>query len=354
MPKAKDALDEPVGSIRESLGAAWDEQETVEAPEVEAVEETAETKTERARDETGKFTKAEKEEPEEKAEEVKAEEQSAVPVVDEIIPEEHWSDADKGAFTAIPVEHRKWVMDRYKRLEADNTRKSQEAASLRSYKQQFDAILQPYRQEFALAGLDEAGGVRYLLAVRDALKNKPAETLNWLAQQYGVDLRQVAEGIQPPDPATQAVTQQVNQFGQKLTQIEQSLQQNAEQQAYRMLDTFAQEKDATGNPKHPHFEAVVETMTQLMKSGMVQLGDLETAYKQAVLLKGLTTTTAAPATAPVTVAQPDKKKEELDKAAIAAKAKKAAAGVSGGTSKKTDRKMSLRDELAARVDGSLN
>ena len=352
---AKDAPEkEPVGSIRQALSDAYDAELAEPAGEVETVTEEPEkdegSDEGRARGPDGKFVK--KEAKEEQEPETAAPEETPAAVVEEIGPEEHWSEADKAAFLAQdPKELRKWFKERYKRIEADHTRKSQEAASLRSYKQQLDAIIEPYRQDISLSGMDEVGAIRYLFSVRDAIQKDPVRGLAWLAQQYGVDLSQLANAPQP-DPAVQAVNQQVAQISTQFQQLQQSLQQDKMRQAQSLIDNFAADKDGQGNPKHPHFEAVVDTMTQLMKSGMVQLGDLEGAYSKAVLFHGLKD--PAPAPQAKTVEKPeDKKQVELDKAAAAAKAKKAAAGVSGGSTTKTDKKMTLREELEARIDGSL-
>ena len=348
---AKDTPEkESVGSIRQALESAYDAELAEPTEEVEEVAEPEKVEGSdegRARGPDGKFVKKEGEE------ELKTDEaQVETPAPEAIEPEEHWSEADKAAFRAEnAVELRKWFKERYKRIEADHTRKSQEAASLRSYKQQLDAIIEPYRQDIGLSGMDEVGAIRYLFSVRDAIQKNPVQGLTWLAQQYGVDLSQLANAPQP-DPAVQAVNQQVAQISTQFQQLQQSLQQDKMRQAQSLIDNFAAEKDGQGNPKHPHFETVVDTMTQLMKSGMVQLGDLEGAYSKAVLFHGLKDPAPAPQARPVEKPE-DKKQAELDKAAAAAKAKKAAAGVSGGSTSKTDKKMTLREELEARYEGNL-
>lgn len=335
MPKGEEPK-----SIREALDQAYDEQteevETVEAQEVETVEEK-----ETARGPDGKFAKAE-----EKLEKVEA------PVIEAIEPEEQWSEPDKNAFRAIPPEHRKWVMERYKRIESDHTKKSMEAAELRKFREHFDQVLSPYKSEIQMQGMDEIAAVRSLFAIRDRLRQDPVNGFKWLANQFGVDLTQLNEQS-TQDPASQAVNQVVQKYDSKLAQIEQTIQQDRLNQAWARINAFAQEKDATGRQKYPHFEAVSESMTQLMKAGIVPLGDLEKAYEKAVRLKPELSTPA-----PVAQVEPPKqeltdKSAELEKAAKAAKAKKAAVGVSSGATA-TDRKLTLREELAARVDGSLH
>lgn len=374
MPKPGDApAKEPVDSIQEALGDAYDAQldsddaggETAATPA--AGDGTPADDKGPARGPDGKFAKKD-ETPAPAADPAAtaATDPAAAPAAQQqppagaIEPEEHWSEQDKIAFRAIPPEHRSWVMERYKRLESDNTRKSQEAASLRSYKQQLDAIIEPQRHELQAMGVDDVGAVRMLFGIRDYLRRDPVAGIQWLAGQFGVDIAQLAN-TPPPDPAAAAVRQTEQQLGGRLTQLEQQIQNDRMQQAWRVLDTFSQEKDTTGALKHPHFEAVVNDMTQLMKSGMVPLGDLQQAYEKALRLHPELSTPAAPAAPPATPAAPansaqaatQKKDDTLDKAATAAKAKKAARGVDSGGSGKAEHKMSLHEELAARVDGSM-
>lgn len=320
-------------SIREALDQAYDEQ--LEPVEVETVEEVVETKSDRVRSPDGKFAKVEE----------------AVVPVEVIEPEDQWSDPDKNAFRAIPPEHRKWVMERYKRIESDHTKKSMEAAELRKYREQIDKVLEPYRTEIKMQGMDEVGAIQNLFSIRDHLRKDPIGGFKWLANQFGVDLNQLIEQS-PEDPAAQAVNQIVQKYDSKLSQIEQTIQQDRMNAAWARMDAFAQEKDAAGRLKFPHFEAVVDSMAQLMKAGIVPMGDLEKAYDNAVRLKPELSTPAP--VAQVEAPKVELKTDELDKAQKAAKAKKAAASVSGGADAATDRKMTLREELQARLDGSLH
>lgn len=358
---------EPV-TLRDALSSAIDDANKSADTVVEPVQEVEEPNkgSKPGRDESGKFSKKEKKgNPDEPGEDPPVDDPEIEPATIQpqdtpgIEPESHWSDQDKQAFRSIPPEHRSWVMERYKRLEADNTKKSQEAASLRSLKQNLDAVFEPYRAEMQAQGLDEVQSVRTLLGIRDQLRRDPTAGLMWLANQFGVDLTKLA--TDPPDPTTLAVQQTESKLGGRLQQLEQQLQGDRMQHAFRMLDSFAQEKDANGLT-HPHFEAVVNDMTQLMKSGMVPLGDLNGAYQKALLLHPELTTPAtqtasAPATpasaAPSAAQAPDPKKDALDKATEAARAKKAAAGVSGSGNGKAESSLSLRDELAARLGGSM-
>ena len=340
---------EPERNMREALGDAWDKMQSKDEPEEkpekkEAKEAKADTKEPGAEDNSeGKS--------EDKAEdEIQAKEdvEEAEPPIE---PEEHWSEPDKLAFRNIPAEHRTWVMERYKRIEADNTRKSQEAATLRAFRASLEQVYEPHKAEFAAQGLDEIGAVRSLFAIRENLKKNPQATLQWLAQQFNVDLSGL-NNAEEADPQTQAISQAMQQMTNRLSTFEQTLNQDRTNQAMKMLDNFMKEKDDSGNIRHPHFEAVTNDITQLMQAGIVPLGDLQAAYDKAMLLHPELVKTEKKAQVK---ASPDTvKQDELTKAATAAKAKKASLGVKGDGGGKSEQKLTLRQELEARMDGSLH
>jgi len=55
-----------------------------------------------------------------------------------------------------------------------------------------------------------------------------------------------------------------------------------EREAQHAAESFVAAKDAAGNPAHPHFETVRDTMRQLLEAGIAQ--DLESAYDAALRL----------------------------------------------------------------------
>jgi hypothetical protein len=56
----------------------------------------------------------------------------------------------------------------------------------------------------------------------------------------------------------------------------------AEREAQQATRQFLEAKDAAGNPAHPHFDSVRETMRQLLEAGLAQ--DLQSAYDAALRL----------------------------------------------------------------------
>lgn len=312
------------------------EAEVVEEPEVE-VEEAE--KPEKERDETGKF-KA-KEEETEKAEEP----EKPAEIID---PPAHFTADEKKYFESLPTEQQKWIASSVKRMSSTVDKRMQEYSTYQRRAQAFDEALTPYRQQLAMRGVDEMTAIKQLFTTYDQLQRDPAGTIKWLAQSYGVDLSQAQE--EQADPQVKALMDHITELKQGFTTMQGSLQQERQNQMLNVVNQFANETDAQGNPKRPHFEAVVDDMMKLIQAGIVQPTDLETAYSRAVSFHPELTQKAEVPTTPATKIESDPIKEAAEKAA---RAKKAAAGVkSGAGSPKTEAAKTQRqviDELVTQA-----
>ncbi len=196
----------------------------------------------------------------------------------------HWPKDFAGKFEALEPAAQHMFMERYKDLEGDYTKKTQAVAQYRKRQEAFDEIMQPHKADFERAGMDEVAAVRQLLAAHDYLRKDPQNAINWLANQYGVDVGAVGN-----DPALEDeyADPQVKQLQQQVAQLtgfiqNQQTQQQSQVQAstQSLIDQFAAETDANGNPKHPHFERVRGVMGTLISSENAK--DLNSAYEMAV------------------------------------------------------------------------
>jgi hypothetical protein len=196
----------------------------------------------------------------------------------------HWPKDFAGKFEALEPAAQHMFMERYKDLEGDYTRKTQEIAKYRKRQQAFDEIMQPHKADFERAGMDEVAAVRQLLAAHDYLRKDPANAINWLANQYGVDVGAI--GNDPAledeyaDPQVKALQQQVAQLTGFIQNQQTQQQSQVQASTQSLIDQFAAETDANGNPKHPHFERVRGVMGTLISSENAK--DLNTAYEMAV------------------------------------------------------------------------
>ena len=196
----------------------------------------------------------------------------------------HWPKDFAAKFEALEPPAQHLFMQRYKDLEGDYTKKTQAIAKYKKRQDAFDEIMAPFKSQFERAGMDDVGAVRQLLAAHDYLRKDPANAINWLASQYGVDIGAI--GNDPAledefaDPQVKALQQQVAQLT-GFIQNQQTQQQSYEQASTQsFIDQFAAETDASGNPAHPHFETVRSVMGSLISSGNAT--DLKSAYEAAV------------------------------------------------------------------------
>ena len=196
----------------------------------------------------------------------------------------HWPKDFASKFEALEPAAQQMFMERYKDLEGDYTKKTQALAQYRKRQEAFDEIMQPHKSDFERAGMDDVGAVRQLLAAHDYLRKDPQNAIAWLANQYGVDTNAIGN-----DPAAEDefADPQVKQLQQQVAQLtgfiqNQQTQQQSQVQAstQSLIDQFAAETDANGNPKHPHFERVRGVMGTLISSENAK--DLNTAYEMAV------------------------------------------------------------------------
>lgn len=151
-------------------------------------------------------------------------------------------------------------------------------------------VLEPYRERHALQGMSSAAAVAQLLSAADALQRDPVGSLQHLAANLGVDLRQLVRPEEPPaedDEIDEYVDPQTKQLQQRLSQLETHLatqsataQQQQQANLHAEIHEFATAADESGKPLRPHFAAVKQRMSALLQSGASQ--SLEDAYDSAV------------------------------------------------------------------------
>jgi len=196
----------------------------------------------------------------------------------------HWPKDFAAKFEALEAPAQHMFMERYKDLEGDYTKKTQAVAQYRKRQEAFDEIMQPHKSDFERAGMDDVGAVRQLLAAHDYLRKDPQNAISWLANQYGVDIGAI--GNDPAvedefaDPQVKQLQQQVAQLTGFIQNQQTQQQSHVQQSTQSLIDQFAAETDANGNPKHPHFDRVRGVMGSLISSENAK--DLNSAYEMAV------------------------------------------------------------------------
>lgn len=196
----------------------------------------------------------------------------------------HWSSDFKDTFNALPSNAQEVFLQRYKDMEGDYTRKTQEVADIRRRASALDEVMVPFRDEFARAGLDDIGAVRQLLGAHKFLRESPQQAIAWLAQNYGINTEALAANEQADDDFADP---QVKQLRDQVSQLQGYLQTQAQQQqdaavadTQHQITNFASVTKDDGSLAHPHFDAVRATMGGLIQSGVAQ--DMDAAYEMAV------------------------------------------------------------------------
>lgn len=367
----------PELSLAEELSQqidAAEQTETIEQPpettEAAPVETEAQ-KEERLRDEKGRFAKAEEkteETPTQAAQPTEAQAteqtQEQPPEAKPVAPPATWSAAAKAEFAKLPDVIRREVAKR----EQDFAKGIQQHAEKSKLADKFLNEFQPYEHIFRSMGATYDQFLRDSLAteyrLRTASPQEKTQLFLQYAHRYGADLSILPQLIgasqtQDGQPDINALVQQqvqqlVGPLAQRIQGWEQQVtasQRNAaielEKQLQSQIDAFQSATDESGNPKNVFFENVRGAMSALIGSG--QATSLEQAYEMACY--------ANPEVRQALIAQQQSKAEaeRLEEARRkAAEAKRASFDVSGqgGIGIADTSKLSLRDELSARLEGN--
>jgi len=223
------------------------------------------------------------EEPEQ-TEEVAEQGEDKAPALEAISAPKHWPKEEQEIFNAWDANVQHQVMDRYKAMEGDYTKKTQALAKYKKRNESLDEIYGPFKEEWKRAGMDEVAATRQLLAAHDYLRTQPQQALKWLAKSYGVDLTAVNDDTatedEYADPQMKAMQQQIAQLQGTIQNQQLQAQNIQKQEVQSLIDNFQAAKDADGNLKHPHFETVQNQMSGLISSGVAK--DIASAYEMAV------------------------------------------------------------------------
>lgn len=265
-----------------------------------------------------------------------------------------WKPAQKAKWQALDPDIRQEIS----RREYETTRVLNETAQARQFVGQFQEAIQPYRARIQQVG-DPIKAVQNLLAVDHLLSTGPktqkAQFLAKLVKDYDIDIVELdaaLAGTAPADPVKAQVEQLINE---RLSPYQQYVQQQQirEQQAqeYQQQQILKEVQAMSTDPAYPHFEAVRETMADLIDT-KVRRGvsiDLATAYNMAVAmdpeLSQQVLTTQQEAT---------RRRQAAEAHAKAQRALEASSSVSGaprgsnaGTPQTTDRRAHLEAAFAS-------
>ncbi len=153
------------------------------------------------------------------------------------------------------------------------------------YAEEFRKTITPHEEYLKLYNINPQQAFDKLLStekrLNTSLPHEKKAILLELGRHYGVDLT----GIEAPgqiDPMIQDLYDRTTAHTQYLARLEQKRISQEEHGYQSQIDTFANEKDSSGNLKRPHFEDVRKDMGLLIEHGRAV--NLEDAYNKAILL----------------------------------------------------------------------
>lgn len=385
-PEIQEQVDTPEPEdLRSQISAAF---EAHESP----VDGETPVRDGRPREPDGRFAKVERETPEPVAEEAAPVEEAPAelvetkPVVPAIEPPDRWSVADREAFKKIPADAQEFVMRRYREIEGDYTRKTQEIAAFRRDYEPVQQMMAPFEQQIRNAGFTPATLIQAWANIEQALtQGRGVAVVKDLVQNYRLDRAQLARELgltapaagveQPPAPdgvapaqlppeVTQTLQQlqaRQTQFDQYLTTQQQARQREETNRVMGAITAFRDAKDPSGNLLHPHYDDLETDMIAYLQAArnMGQEPGLDELYEKAVYAnpstreKVLLSQRAAEEAQRTATAE----KQRLEARAKAEKARRAGSSVTGapGASQAAIAAAkagsgSLRDQIRASMD----
>jgi len=192
-----------------------------------------------------------------------------------------WPKDRKEQFDKLPDDAKKIVLEREAEFNKGFTEYAQKVQGEVKLAQTVrESFTDDHREQMRTSGLDEAGAVRELVKLHDyyhrdpvsyvkaAIKHRQLTPEQVFPELFGGDApdQQEGEASAPDhpqhDPALQTVQQDVGSIKRFLSdQIRQQQLSFVEQTINRLAD----EKDEGGNPKHPHFDEVIDDVMSLLE-----------------------------------------------------------------------------------------
>ena len=278
-------------------------------------------------------------------------------------PQANWPAEFKEAFTNLPPQFQHFVMNTARSMQADYTRKTQAIAQERQQMQglrqaysEFDRIIGPRQQAWALSGMNPAQAITQLIALSDFATQDAPGFIKYFANLRGVDLQTLNQQQEYVDPQVAALRQPIAQVQAQLNQLSQShaqQQQQYEQQQYYTafhntnanIENFARQTGEDGRPLYPFFNDVEEDMTALIESGRAR--SLPEAYSQAVWLNPQTRSRM------LARSRADENAKARERAGRAKRAASSLTGASGANGAFNRGDMSIRDTIDAAWTGEI-
>lgn len=309
--------DTTVADYDDSTGRKGDLLAAFDAVEAKTATPAAAVKVEQAIPATDPEPKPEPEEKTgtEKPEKTEGEEsEKPVETKSELEPPKNWTQARKEQFKELPEPAKQILLDRFKEMDADYTRKTSEIAEQRKLYGAVDEVFAPYRDQMRAAGYTPEIAVKAWAQAEIALSNPETrdQAFKELATAYKFDLSKLVDAprqpaaidpndaeavakaeldkiltpyLSPSQKEIEALKATVAQLTATQTRTQDHERNSAANRVMSEITTFIEAKDATGNSLHPYF-ADVENGMAIIAAGLQRMNQpvppLEELYQRAV------------------------------------------------------------------------
>lgn len=232
-----------------------------------------------ADDESGDTADEEVEQEEEPEEEVEEEQEKAEEIEEEFRnPPTTWTAQSKSQYRDLPA----WAKREIHKRERDALNGVNNLKGKAEFADRLNSTIQPYQPFLRSMGVTPERAVEDALNLAHSLKTgtpvEKAMILRNIAQQYGVDIKQVQEA-QQIDPQYAQLMGEVQRLRRDQFQQQQLTQQQQMAEANRQIEEFLNETDENGELAHPYFSNVSMDMKVLIESGRATT--LKDAYEKA-------------------------------------------------------------------------
>ena len=183
-----------------------------------------------------------------------------------------WAADAKASWSTLPPAIQQAVIKREEEIANGGRQWSEE-------KKRYQATLAPLVEETQRLGVSPEQGLNALLNAHRMLQRDPASAIGRLAQQYGVDLTNLASNPPAEQPRFDPM---VSQLTQHVSALESQLNGFLQNQTMGVVEKFAAD--------HPHYAAVEEQIAGLIpliqqsEPGLNPSDVLSKAYEQAIWL----------------------------------------------------------------------
>jgi hypothetical protein len=171
------------------------------------------------------------------------------------------TELEKTQLAALPAETRQFVERTMESVE-------QRAAQYQEYGQ-LEQVIGPRREPWASNGMTPLVAINQLLSLSDFAGSDPKNFVLWFADQHQIDLDAalderdaLAEQNGTADPRIIGLQQEIAQLRNTIGGFSNLTMQQQQAQNFRAVQTFSEEKDASGNLVRPYFNEVANEIAQ--------------------------------------------------------------------------------------------